>query len=133
MKLTKMSTRYLLVVLPQVFGIANAFGPPVWFSFYRDTGCRSQIDNGSLQLGDAGQPSSECGLIQDDGMHKVRGLSIWNPNPCVVGVYGDSYCSGNMIAYAMHWNGEPSCFNLSGSTESYYATISCLAPTQSTT
>jgi hypothetical protein len=51
---------------------------------------------------------------------------------CAVGVYGDEDCEGEMIAYSMHWNGEPSCFNLTRSKGSYYASVSCIASTQPT-
>jgi hypothetical protein len=129
MKLTEMSTRYLILL--QVFSIANAFAAPVWFQFYNNTGCRqSAIDTIMLQMVED-HLSEACVSIYDDGMHKVGGLAISNPNPCVVGVYGDKDCEGEMIAYAMHWNGEPSCFNLTGSKGSYYASASCLAPTKS--
>jgi hypothetical protein len=130
MKLTKMSSKFL--VLPQVFGIVNAFAAPTWLQFYSDTDCRqSAIDTIMLRM-EEDHLSEACVLIYDDGMHNAGGLAILNPNPCVVGVYGDSACEGEMIAYSMHWNGEPSCFNLTGSKGSYYASASCLAPTQST-
>jgi hypothetical protein len=125
-----MSTRYL--VLPQIFGIANAFAAPAWFQFYNDTGCRQSATNTCILQMEEDYLSQACALIYDDGMHNASGLAIWNPNPCVVGVYGDMFCEGKMIAYSMHWNGEPSCFNLTESKGSYYASVSCLAPTQST-
>lgn len=123
-------TRYL--VLPQVFGIANAFAAPAWFQFYNDTGCRqSAIDTIKLTM-DEDHISEACVSIRDDEMHKARGLAILNPNLCVVGVYTDEVCESELIAYSMHWNGEPPCFNLTGSKGSYWASVSCIAPTKST-
>jgi hypothetical protein len=74
--------------------------------------------------------SQICALIYNEG--DAGGLAIINPNLCVVGVYGDESCEGELIAYSMHWDGEPSCFNLTGSPGWYYASVSCIAPTQST-
>jgi len=125
----KMSSKYL--VLSQVFGIANAFAAPVWFQFYSDAGCgQSAIDTIMLTM-DEDHISDACVSIYDDEWHKAGGLAISNPNPCVVGVYGDEFCEGELIAYAMHFYEEPSCFNLTG-LGSYYASASCIAPTQST-
>lgn len=67
-------TRYL--VLPQVFGIANAFAAPAWFQFYNDTGCRqSAIDTIKLTM-DEDHISEACVLLYDDGMHNAGGLAI---------------------------------------------------------
>jgi hypothetical protein len=57
--------------------------------------------------------------IRDDEIHKAGGLAILNPNLCIVSVYIDEVCESELIVYSMHWNGEPSCFNLTRSKGSY--------------
>ncbi len=125
-----MSTRYL--VFPQVFSIANAFMAPAWFHFFSDPGCRQSAIARAILETEEDYLSETCGLIYDDGMQNASGLTIWNPNPCVVGVYGDELCKGKMIAYSILWDWEPFCFNLTESKRLYYASVFCLAPAQTT-
>ena len=129
-----MSSKYL--VLSQVFSIANAFAAPVWFQFYTDTGCRQNALDTIMLTIDEDYISEACVPIRYDEWHRAGGLAILNPNPCVVGVYGDDSCKGELIAYTMHFDEEPSCFNLTGLgsywSGLYYTSASCIAPTQST-
>jgi hypothetical protein len=74
MKLTKMSTRYL--VLPQVFGIDNAFAAPAWFQFYSNAGCRQNVTEiGSIQM-EEDYLSQACALLYYNGMHNTSRLAI---------------------------------------------------------
>jgi hypothetical protein len=133
MKLTKMPTRYLVMVLPQVFGIANALDSS-WthLEFYGDIGCNLPpvLDGSTIALGD-NKHSSGCVQIPKTNTGNASGVAIANPNPCVIGIYTDNACN-NMIAYAMHWDGEPTCFPLTGSPDgTYYSQISCVSPSPS--
>jgi len=69
-----------------------------------------------------------CVLIYNNEWHKARGLAISNPNLCVVSVYKDEFCKGKLIAYAMYFYKELSCFNLTR-LGSYYAFASCITLT----
>jgi hypothetical protein len=53
-----------------------------------------------------------CVPIHNDKWHRVGGLVILNPNLYIVSVYRDESYKGELIAYAMHFYKEPSCFNL---------------------
>jgi hypothetical protein len=122
-------------VFLQVFGINAIFLLSTHLAFYRDQHCQvpSTLDYSTLALG-GNILSSGCVQIPKMNTWNASSVSIENPQPCVIGVYQEKTCDNRtMIAYAMHWNGEPSCFPFNGTADgTYYASISCIEGTEST-
>jgi hypothetical protein len=127
----KSATRYLLFL--HAFGIANAMDlSSTHLAFYGDKGCQDSptIDCDTLVLL-SDNLQSGCVQIPKTNTWNASSVSIANPEQCVIRVFQEKTCD-NMIAYAMHWNEEPSCFPLSGSVDgTYYASIGCLKTTPS--
>jgi hypothetical protein len=127
MKSKTMAKKYLVLLLPQAFGIANALFPTqAGIKFHADTRCecRAVWDNITLALPDD-ELGTGCVQLSRLKTANASGVAIVNPNPCMIGIFKDYNCI-NIAAYAMHWRGEPSCFPLDGSPDGYYyAKMSC--------
>jgi hypothetical protein len=124
--LTKTLIRYLIIGIVGALGIGPLI-PIAWPIFYEDTNCHYQLAvDTDTALFLAYQHSLSCAPFPKAGTQNASSVRILNPNSCVVQIFQEKTCE-NLIAYAMHWDGEPSCFPLSGAEDgTYYVSIGCL-------